>query len=175
MMRYIVIALFVAACSGGDSPKPDAGDKDKLGDNPNVSDACQMCLSKSSGNECMAKEKACTADSDCKKLNACVNKCANINDACIQSCGDGASQNAIDAWNGWAQCACGTCDSQCNTTFCSGGGSCVPDDMPCSTTEACCTFCASDGNCGCIPPGNQGCQSDQDCCSNSCDPSGVCN
>jgi hypothetical protein len=173
--------LLTAACSSGSSStKPDGGEQAvKLGENPSVPDTCQMCLSSSSANECQAKGKICSADMECAKLNACVNKCANINAACIQSCGDAASQNAIDEWNTWAGCTCGTCASQCNQTFCNigsgpDGGQCTPDDQPCSTSQACCTFCATDGTCGCIPPQLQGCQIDHDCCSNVCN-AGVCN
>ena len=168
----------VIACGGGNDKTMGMGMMDsKLGANTSVPDSCQMCLANSTGNECMAKGKNCTSDMECAKLNTCVNKCANINAACIQNCGDAASQNAIDEWNAWAMCTCGTCASQCNQTFCnigSGSGSCVMDNNPCSTTQACCTFCASDGNCGCIPSNNQGCQTDHDCCSNFCDQ-GVCN
>jgi hypothetical protein len=175
------IALAVSCGGGNDGGGADGGTKsDKLGQNASVPDTCQMCLSSSSGNECMAKGKVCTGDSECSKLNECVNKCANINAACIANCGDAASQNAIDEWNAWAGCTCGTCANQCNATFCnigsgSGSGSqCVPDNTACSSTEACCTFCASDGGCGCIPSGNNGCQTNHDCCSNDCQ-GGFCN
>jgi hypothetical protein len=182
--RFLIAALWLGtACGGGGGGGADGGGiKGSLGDNASVPAACQMCLTMSSGNECEGKSKICTSDSECTSLNECVNKCANINEACIENCGDAASQNAIDEWNDWAGCTCGTCATQCNQTFCnigsggsgSGSGTCVPDDTQCSTTEACCTFCASDGGCGCIPSGDQGCQTDHDCCSNDCE-GGTCN
>jgi hypothetical protein len=179
-----VVMVLAVACSGGGDMKSDGGGSGSggggaLGKNASVPDTCQMCLSISSSNECQAKGKVCNADSECSKLNDCVNKCANINAACIANCGDAASQNAIDEWNSWAGCTCGTCATQCNATFCnigsgSGSGQCVPDNSQCSSSEACCTFCASDGGCGCIPSGNQGCQTGHDCCSNDCEQ-GFCN
>jgi hypothetical protein len=183
--RFLIAALWLGtACgSGGGGGADGGGIKGSLGDNASVPAACQMCLSTSSGNECEGKGKICTSDTACTSLNECINKCANINAACIANCGDGASQNAIDEWNDWAGCTCDTCSSQCNQTFCnigggsgsgSGSGMCVPDNTQCSTTEACCTFCASDGGCGCIPSGDDGCQTNQDCCSNDCE-GGTCN
>lgn len=168
---------------GGGGGRPDGGGSgsgggstDKLGDNASVPGTCQTCLAMSTSNECQAKGKICSSDSGCEKLNTCINKCANINAACIQNCGDGASQDAIDEWNAWTGCDCGTCAAQCNATFCNiggggsgSGGQCIPDNSACSTTEACCTFCASDGNCGCIPSNNNGCASDSDCCSHDCE------
>jgi len=182
------LALSVA-CSGGAATGVDgggrggsgsgAGNKDLLGDNPSVPATCQTCLTSSTANECEGKGKNCTSDSECAALNACINNCTNINAACIANCGDAASQNAIDEWNAWTDCTCGTCATQCNATFCnigsgSGTGTCVPDNDSCSTTEACCTFCAGDGYCGCIPSGDNGCQVNSDCCSDSCQ-GGYCN
>jgi hypothetical protein len=165
---------------GGRSGSGSGGSTDKLGDNASVPGTCQTCLASSTSNECAAKGRICSGDPGCEKLNTCINKCANINAACIQNCSDGASQDAIDEWNNWAGCDCGTCASQCNATFCSigygngsgsgsGSGTCLADNAPCSTTQACCTFCASDNNCGCIPSNNQGCAADEDCCSHDCE------
>ena len=174
-----VVSLSVACgtSGGGNGNGSGSGLGNTLADNASVPETCQMCLASSTSNECESKGKICTSDSECAALNTCINKCVNINAACIANCGDAASQDAIDEWNTWTGCTCGTCATQCNATFCnigSGSAACVPDNSQCSTTEACCTFCASDGGCGCIPSGDQGCQTDHDCCSYSCQ-GGYCN
>ncbi len=189
MKKLLICCALLMACGGGGSTKPDGGGRGgsgggggiDLGDNPSVPATCQTCLTTSSGNECETMNKICSADSECVALNKCINNCANINAACISSCGDAASANAITEWTDWTNCTCGTCAMQCNQTFCnigsgtgSSGGACVADNNSCSTTEACCTFCASDGYCGCIPSDNNGCQTNQDCCSGSCQQ-GNCN
>ena len=177
MMKHVVLmiccALASAACGSG-SGKPDGGGASELGVNASVPQTCQTCLMTSTSNECSEKGKICTSDPVCLALNKCVNACANINAACIANCGDAASQDAIDEWNSWSTCTCGTCASQCNQTFCNignGSGTCVADNSECSTTEACCTRCITfDDTCGCIPSGEGPCGSDSDCCSNSCEP-----
>lgn len=179
---------FAAACGSGGSNnmKPDGGGRGGsnsggsgsllLGDNASVPMTCQTCLSMSTSNECDNRGEVCADDPDCVALNKCVNNCTNINAACIQSCGDAASANAITEWTDWTNCTCGTCATQCNATFCNIGGStgsntgaCIADNNSCASNEACCTFCASDGYCGCIPSNNNGCQTNADCCSGYCD------
>ena len=191
--ELMICCAVVAACGGGgnNTTKPDGGGRGsgsgsgagsiQLGENPSVPATCQTCLMTSSSNECENKGSICSNDSECVALDKCINNCANINAACIANCGDAASQNAIDEWNSWSACTCGTCATQCNQTFCnigtgsgSNSGACIADNDSCSTTEACCTFCASDNYCGCIPSGNDGCQTNQDCCSGSCQQ-GECN
>ena len=188
MKKLMICCALVMACGGGGDSKPDGGGRGgsgggiDLGENPSVPATCQMCLTTSSGNECESMAKICSSDSECVALNKCINNCANINAACISSCGDAASANAITEWTDGTNCTCGTCSMQCNQTFCnsgggssgSSGGACIADDNSCSTSEACCTFCASDGYCGCIPSGNNGCQTNQDCCSGNCQQ-GYCN
>lgn len=170
---FFSIAFVVACGSGGDK-----SGKVTLGSNPSVPMTCQMCLSQSSGNECAPKGKLCQDDPDCVMLNDCVNKCANINQSCVNSCGDAASADAIAEWNNFTDCTCGTCATQCAQTFCIGGGSgsgaCIADGDACSTSQDCCTFCASDNYCGCIPSGNGPCNSNQDCCSGACGHGGAC-
>ncbi|HEY1811061.1 MAG TPA: hypothetical protein VGG74_01815 [Kofleriaceae bacterium] len=180
--------FFAAACgnAGGNNMKPDGGRNGSggsgssilLGDNASVPMTCQTCLSMSTNNECDNRGEVCADDPDCVALNKCVNNCTNINAACIQSCGDAASANAITEWTDWTNCTCGTCATQCNATFCNIGGSgtmgsntgaCIADNNSCASNEACCTFCASDGYCGCIPSNNNGCESNSDCCSGYCD------
>ncbi|MFT3699741.1 MAG: hypothetical protein QM831_41725 [Kofleriaceae bacterium] len=192
-MKWFLLVAWFAACSGGsdDRSQPDGGGRGggggaALAVNASVPQSCQSCLSTSSGNECSAKQKICEADSECVALNKCINNCANINSGCIDSCGDAASANAIDEWNAWADCGCNTCGSQCGQTFCSAGGgagsgsggggsnACIQNEQQCAANEACCTFCASDGYCGCIPTNNNGCTSDHDCCSGFCDNQGFC-
>jgi hypothetical protein len=172
------VVFLIAACGSSSPGGGGHGGGSGLGLNASVPVTCQMCLTTSTSNECESKGNVCDDDPDCQKLNACVNKCANINAACIASCGDNASQDAIDEWNTWSGCTCGTCASQCGATFCnigddSGsntGGSCIADNDACSSTEPCCTFCASDNYCGCIESGtNAQCSSNSDCCSNACD------
>jgi hypothetical protein len=174
-MKRIFMIVFLAACSSGGGGD---GASDKLGMNASVPQTCQMCLATSTGNECAQLQKDCSGDKECEALNKCVNACANINEACIQSCGDAASQTAIDEWTSWGSCTCDTCATQCNQTFCnlgngSNGGSnaCIADNNACSSSEDCCTFCASDGVCGCVPT-NDACSTDSDCCSGFCDGGG---
>jgi hypothetical protein len=188
----LMMALTVMpACGGSSSSGTDAGGQDagsggqdaggaKLGQNPSVTQTCQQCLSQSSGNECSDWAKTCNNGSACVGLNTCINNCTNVNTACVTSCGQAASQNAITEWTQWSQCACNSCAAQCGSTFCGavGGdaGSCTPDNTQCPAGGGgCCTFCASDGYCGCIPSGQQGCQTSGDCCSQSCGGGGVCN
>jgi hypothetical protein len=71
-----VVMLLAVACSGGGDMKSDGGSGSgsgsggsALGKNASVPDTCQMCLSMSSSNECQAKGKICTTDSECSKLN----------------------------------------------------------------------------------------------------------
>ena len=188
-MRRLVIAggaaALIAACSNSNNfgdGGADGGGRG-IGSNPNVSQNCQTCLSQSSGNDCANKQKNCTNDAQCVTLNDCINKCANVNGGCINNCGDTVSADAITEWNAWCFCACADCSSQCSATFCTvgDGGSpeatpdtstCTADGTQCSQTS-CCTFCASDGFCGCEPP-NDGCVSDQECCSGFCDGTGTC-
>jgi hypothetical protein len=189
----VMVILAIAACGGGNNSSgadgggrggSGSGNKSNLalGDNASVPETCQTCLATSSTNECESQGTICGADSECVALDKCINNCANINAACISSCGDAASANAIAEWNNWSNCTCGTCAMQCNQTFCNIGGSgtgsntgaCIADNNSCSTTEACCTFCASDGYCGCIPSGNDGCASNSDCCSGFCGGGGTC-
>lgn len=175
----VVSIAFVVACGSSSSDKSATV---ALGANPAVPMTCQMCLSQSSGNECMNKGKLCQEDPECVMLNSCVNKCTNINAACVQSCGDAVSADAIQEWSDFADCTCGTCAQQCGQTFCDGaegsngsnGGMCIADGNQCSTSEACCTFCASDGGCGCIPSGDGPCNTDNDCCSGVCGGNGGC-
>lgn len=172
----VIVFTALAACGSGGSSNTSMG-SDALGVNASVPQTCQMCLATSTGNECAQLQKDCSGDKECEALNKCVNACVNINQACIDSCGDAASANAIDEWTNWWNCTCDTCSTQCNQTFCNLGngssgsntGACVPDDQACSSSEACCTFCASDGGCGCIPSNDQGCQTGHDCCSGTCD------
>jgi hypothetical protein len=179
MKRIFSVIVFLVACGGGGGGG-DGKSSDALGVNASVPQTCQMCLATSTGNECAQLQKDCSGDKECQALNKCVNACANINDACIQSCGDAVSQTAIDEWNSWWSCTCDTCATQCNQTFCNigngsngsnGSNSCIPDNNSCSTNEDCCTFCASDGVCGCVPTNDQ-CQTDSDCCSGACDGGG---
>jgi hypothetical protein len=75
---------------------------------------------------------------------------------------------------------CGGCAISCAIgDFCSQGlcivGTCLADDSPCNHDSDCCSdYCASDGACGCIPTGNDGCASSTDCCSLHCARDGVC-
>jgi hypothetical protein len=183
LMTYVAIVVGVGCAGSSGGGHPDGGGRGgniELGENGSVPQTCQTCLGSSSENECDSMGKICSSDSECVSLNTCINNCANINAACISSCGNAASQNAINEWNSWSNCTCGTCAMQCNQTFCnigsgSGSGSaCIADNASCSTTEACCTFCASDNYCGCIPSGNNGCGSNADCCSGVCQGNGVC-
>jgi len=76
---------------------------------------------------------------------------------------------------------CGDCGIDCGVDECIGGVcttiSCVDDNNPCSVDGDCCSdFCATDGNCGCMPSGTGDCNVDSDCCNLSCDFStGICN
>ena len=75
---------------------------------------------------------------------------------------------------------CGACGAACRIgDYCSEGycivGTCFGDASACRHDSDCCSdYCASDGNCGCIPTGNAGCASSADCCSNHCARDGVC-
>jgi hypothetical protein len=75
---------------------------------------------------------------------------------------------------------CGGCGLSCDVgDFCDQGvcivGVCTDDGAGCSRDSECCSdYCASDGNCGCIPTGNDGCASSSDCCSGHCAHDGVC-
>jgi hypothetical protein len=89
--------------------------------NPSVTQTCQSCLGGATGNDCAAQAKNCTGDSNCASLNACVNKCANLNEGCIQNCSNAASSNATSEWNAWWTCGCNDCSTQCD--LCGGGGS----------------------------------------------------
>jgi hypothetical protein len=75
---------------------------------------------------------------------------------------------------------CGRCGQACPTgDFCSAGlcivGTCVADNSQCNHDYDCCSnYCASDGNCGCIPTSHSGCAGSSDCCSGHCARDGVC-
>ncbi len=76
---------------------------------------------------------------------------------------------------------CGGCGVSCNGDECIQGTCnttvCVADNDPCTTDDDCCSiFCATDGNCGCMPSGTGDCSADSDCCNGSCDfGTGICN
>jgi hypothetical protein len=186
-LAWMVVAVIVADCNSGNGFSDAGADGGKnIGDNPNVTAACQTCLNQSSGNDCATQRKNCLDDSSCAALNACVNKCANINSGCVNNCGMAASANAIAEWTSWYNCGCADCGAQCDSTFCGVSGSdagsdaapdtgvCTADDQPCPSTGSCCSACACDNYCGCIAP-NQQCANDCECCSGFCDQgSGTC-
>jgi hypothetical protein len=95
----------------------------------------------------------------------------------LDPCGSDCVDTQNDPYN------CGGCGLECNggADECIGGVcatiACVDDNNPCSTDGDCCSeFCASDGNCGCMPSGTGDCNLDSDCCNGSCDfSSGICN
>jgi hypothetical protein len=75
---------------------------------------------------------------------------------------------------------CGACGATCAPgDYCDRGvcivGVCTADDSACNYDSECCSdYCASDGNCGCIPVGRAGCAGPTDCCSGHCARDGVC-
>ncbi len=99
------------------------------------------------------------------------------------SCGGGlvdCNGECVDTYND--DLNCGGCGLACpGGTYCSNAacitGSCVLDNNPCASHWDCCSdFCATDGNCGCMPSGVATCGADSDCCSNVCDfQTGICN
>jgi hypothetical protein len=82
--------------------------------NPGVTQTCQTCLSGATGNDCSAQAKTCGNDPNCVALNACVNKCTDLNAGCIQNCEDAAAVNSVDEWSSWFTCACNDCSTQCS-------------------------------------------------------------
>lgn len=129
MLVSVAVAI-IASCSskssgGGGGGGDDGGTSSSGGGgllaNPGVTQTCQTCLSGASGNDCSAQAKTCTSDTNCVGLNTCVNKCTNLNQGCITNCGNAASVNAVTEWNGWFNCGCNDCASQCSA--CSGGSS----------------------------------------------------
>jgi hypothetical protein len=104
---------------------------------------------------------ACVVVADCGPgLTDCGGYCADLN-------GD--------------ETDCGACGAPCAVgDYCSLGvcivGTCIADASPCAHDSDCCSnYCASDGNCGCIPSGVAGCAGSTDCCSGLCNRNGVCN
>lgn len=124
---------------GGGASVSDAGKAGpELFVNTGVTQACQTCLSGATGNDCSAQAKTCANDSICTMLNACVNKCANLNASCIQNCSNAASTNADSEWGAWQDCACADCTAQCEQCSTStGAGTCDADDT---------VDCAGQGN-----------------------------
>ena len=89
-------------------------------------------------------------------------------------CGDYCADLNYDALD------CGRCGAACRVgDYCDRGvcivNSCVADGYGCRFHEDCCTrYCASDGRCGCIPPGYGTCYANLDCCTNYCGQDGYC-
>ncbi len=152
LSKSVIVVIFgLLSCAaiglscGGSSNKGSGNsesDAGKLGPelfvNTGVTQACQTCLSSSTGNDCSAQAKTCANDSICTTLNACVNKCANLNASCIQNCSNGASTNADSEWSAWQTCACADCTAQCEQCSTSTGTvTCDADDT---------VICGNDGN-----------------------------
>jgi hypothetical protein len=182
----LTTVTLVAACSNSGNGFGDGGtDGGKsIGDNPNVTAACQTCVNQSSGNDCASQQKNCLNDADCSALNACVNKCANVTSGCINNCAMAASPNAQSEWINWYDCICADCGSQCNSTFCgllsadagSDSPSCLGSGAACTMEQQCCSsarYCLTPGGCANCVPSNFQCNSDQECCSASCDSTGT--
>lgn len=89
---------------------------------------------------------------------------------CGDYCAD-LSSDPLDCGACYAACAVG---DYCSRGVCVVGG-CVADGYGCRFHEECCSrYCASDGRCGCMPPGYATCYANVDCCSNYCGQDGFC-